>query len=270
MHPLVLLLSVVTIFASAQSVNTRLGARAAGMGQAGFGITDESPLFQNVGALGFVEHPSAFFSYELVPGLAGGNRTAAALAFPSPIAVFSAGAFRFGDDLYSEQLLTAGLGNRLGTTALGLKANLLQYRADGFGTRTAFTVDVGGLTQLTPEWTVGAGIFNITQATIAEDEPLPVIFVAAVSWQPPDGPLLTVETEKRLHAPLLLRGGMEVNIRKKVFARTGFSLQPLTLTAGIGARSYRTRLDFSTTYHPVLGFIYQASGIYRLDKRSSP
>lgn len=247
-----------------------MGARAGALGNAGFTLRDESSFFQNAGALGFIDLPSSFFAHESIPGLIGANRTAAAISLPLFTGIFSAGAFRFGDDLYSEQFLAAGFAHSLGDTSLGGKVNMLQYRADGFGTRTAFTVDVGGLTQLTPEWSVGAGIFNVSQSSLSDDEPLPVVFVAALSWHSSGGPLLILETEKNLQAPLRIRGGMEISIRKKVFVRTGFSLQPTMLTAGVGWVTTRLKIDFATQYHQVFGFIYQASAGYILTKKRQP
>jgi len=246
-----------------------MGARAVALGNAGFILKDESSIFQNVGALGFLDSPSSFFGYEAAPELIGANRTAAAVTFPLTTGRFAIGAFRFGDDLYSEQFVTAGFGHRLTDTSLGLKVNMLQYRSDGFGTRTAFTVDVGGLTQLTPEWSVGAGIFNINQASISADEALPVCFVAAIGWQSRNGPLLILEAEKALQNPMRIRGGIEISIHKKLLVRTGFSTQPLTLTAGTGWTTYRLRLDFGTQVNQVTGFIYQASAGCRLGRKRS-
>lgn len=267
MHHVFFAFLVISASVHAQSVSTRMGARAGSLGNAGFALRDESSFFQNAGALGFADYPSAFFAHELVPELIGANRSAVAVSLPLFSGIFSAGAFRFGDDVYSEQLVAAGFAHRLGETSLGVKVNMLQYRADGFGTRTAFTVDVGGLTQLTPEWSVGAGIFNVNQSSLNDDEKLPVVFVAALSWHTPDGPLLILETEKHLQAPLAIRGGMEIGIRKKLLARSGFSVQPVTLTAGIGWITTRLKLDFATQYHQVFGFIYQASAGYSLTRK---
>lgn len=266
MHHAFFAFLLVALSAQAQSVSTRIGARAGSLGNAGFALRDESAFFQNPGAAAFIDSPAGFFAYELTPGLVGANRSAAAVSLPLFAGVFSVGAFRFGDDLYSEQLVAAGFSHRLDNTSLGAKVNMLQYRADGFGTRTAFTVDVGGLTQLTPEWSVGAGIFNVNQAGLSNDEPLPIVVVAALCWHSSEGPLLTIEAEKSLLAPLRIQGGMEVTIHKKVFVRAGFSTQPVVLTAGTGWRGAMLRLDFATQYHQVFGFQYQASAGCRLKK----
>jgi len=241
-----------------------MGSRAAGIGYASFTLHDESSLFNNIGAAAWMETATLLFCYEVAPELPGANRTAAGLIVPTNIGSWATGAFRFGDDVYSEQMLFAGFSHRLGSTSLGVKGNVVQYRTDGFETRTAVTLDVGGLTQITPEWFVGAGIFNVTQSSIAEGETLPITLVAAMGWHPEGGPLLTMEAEKRVGFPLRIKGGTEFGIRQKIFFRTGFSLNPVLLSGGVGAKTKRINLDFTTSYSEALSFLYQASATCRL------
>ncbi len=248
-----------------QSVSTRMGARSAALGNASLTLRDEAVLFNNVGALGWLDNPSAFFASEATPTLPGANRVAAAIQVPTTLGVLAAGAFRFGDNLYSEQMLMAGYGHRVGSTSLGVKTSLVQYRADGFETRTAMTVDVGGLTRLTPAWTVAANLCNLTQASMA-GETLPVILSLASSWQS-DKFLVTAELEKRLDAAVQIKGGAEFTLRRKLFIRTGFGLQPVRLSFGLGARAKRLALDFSTVYQRSFDFTYQASAGYAISKK---
>ncbi len=265
MHTLIfgfILLS--TIPCAGQSIGTRIGARHAGMGYASFTLYDEAALFNNVGAIARIDEPSAFFCYEVAADLPGANRTAAALTAPTGIGTIAFGVFRFGDDVYSEHFISAGFSHQLGATSLGAKVNYVQYLAHGFETRTAVTVDFGGLTQLTPEVYVGAGIFNLTQSRIAEDEQLPVILVAAVGYQPDSRLHLTAEVEKQLGSPLRIKGSMEYGVAGKVFFRSGFNINPMALFFGIGAHTRRANFDFNTKFSYVLGFAHQASATYRL------
>lgn len=269
MHSILLALLLFSMVTFGQSVNARLGARAASLGYASFALHDEASLFNNPGASAWNSAASGFFSYEVAASLTGANRTAAGILIPSGIGALSVGLFRFGDDLYSEQFLSAGFSHRLGNTSLGAKVNYVQYRADGFGTRTALTLDFGGLIQITPEWSIGAGISNVTQTFIASEEPLPMIFSAAIAWQAPRGPLITSEVEKQLGNPLRIKGGIEVPLYQKLFMRTGFGLNPVTVSLGLGAKTRRSSFDFSTTYHPSIGFFNQASAAYRFGKTPS-
>lgn len=265
MHHLILaLLLWSALSVQAQSASPRLGARSAGIGNASFTLHDESTLFNNIGGSGWVETPALLFCYEVAADLPGANRTGAGITLPSSIGTWNAGAFRFGDDVYNEQLLFAGFSHRLGSTSLGARVNFVQYKTDGFDTRSTVTLDVGGLTRLTPDWYVGAGIFNVTQASITEDEVLPVTLVAALGWHSEEGPILTAEVEKRLGSPLRVKCGAEFGINNKIFFRSGFNLNPVLLSGGVGAKTRRITMDFSTSYSETLSFFHQASTTYRL------
>jgi hypothetical protein len=266
MFKLVLLFTLLNITSAGQSVSTRMGARASALANAAFALTDPSALFHNVSALAFQHEPSAFFGYDRIPALPGADRQAAAINWPVHFGTLSAGVFRFGDEYYNEQLLSAAFSHRIDHTALGIKTNLVQYRADGFGTRSAFTLDIAGLTQLTSEWSIGAGIFNIGQAELSPDNPLPVIFVAGTAWKSSEGITVAVELEKKLGSPLQVKSGLEAIIHKKIFIRTGFGANPFLLSGGTGIRTTRIQFDFSVSYQPATSFQYQASAAYHLRK----
>lgn len=268
MHTIIpLLLLLVGCQAAAQSISTRIGARATAMGNAGFTLTDPSSLFHNPAALAFLDDPALIFGYEIVPALPGADRRVAAISWPFPFGTIAAGAFRFGDEFYSEQFITAGVSHRIDHTGLALKVNVIQYRTDQVGVQSALTFDVAGLTQLTSEWSIGAGIFNVGQAELTPEEPLPVIFVAATSWKAPEGIMLIAEVEKKLESPMVIRAGMEGTIHKKIFARAGIATNPLVLSGGVGAKASRLQLDFSASYQSMTSFYYQASAACRILKQ---
>lgn len=262
-----LLIVLVGCQAAAQSTSTRMSARAASMGNAAFTLTDPSSLFHNPASTAFLADPSLFFGFEKIPALPGADRRVAAINWPFRFGALAVGAFRFGDDFYSEQFITAGFSHRIDHTGLGVKANFLQYRTDQVGVQSAVTVDIAGLTQLTPEWSIGAGIFNVGQAELTPEEPLPVLFVAATSWKAPEGVMLIAEVEKQLQSPMVFRAGMEVTIHKKIFARAGFATNPLLLSGGVGAKASRLQLDFSTSFQSAISFYYQASAAYLIRKQ---
>ncbi|MDZ4714665.1 MAG: hypothetical protein SH819_04270 [Cytophagales bacterium] len=261
---LIVLLGVCAVSCQGQSVNTRLGARAAAMGYATFAVADETSVFNNVGSLARVPQSGLIFCYESAAELPGANRTGAGITIRKAASAIALGFFRFGDPVYHEQLVSAAYGNRIGNTSLGVKVNYVQYRADGFGTRSTVTADVGGLTQITPQLAVGAGVYNITQSAIAENEELPVILVAAIGFQPTPLLLLVAEAEKRLGSPLTVKGGAEVAIYKKIFVRTGFNLNPTSLHTGIGAKTHRISIDYAIRFSHLLGFAQHASASVRL------
>ena len=251
-------------FSHAQSVITRMGARGAAMGYANFAVPDESALLNNVGGLSRVKRTSVFFACEAAPELPGANRKAAAATWVSNLGAVGVSLFRFGDNRYNEQILSAGFSNSLGIASLGAKVNYIQYQAEGFGTKNTITIDVGGLAEITPLLSVGAGIFNLTQSTIAEGEQLPVIMVAGLGFKPDTRFLLTTEIEKQLRFPTIWKMGLEYSAHNKIFFRTGFNLSPMAVFAGLGIRVKRIAMDYSIRYSRVLGIAVQGSASYQL------
>jgi hypothetical protein len=263
----ILLLSTTTL-QFAQSVNTLMGARAAGTGYASSGYADEWSLFNNPGGIGKSEQINTAFAYEVRPQFEGANRMAAAINVPLRWAAISAGMFRFGDDLYSEQMISAGIGNQFGIASLGIKFNVIQYRSEGFGIYHAFSVDFGGITQLTDKIMISAYITNLNQAKInpESNERIPTRLTAGLSFKPDEHIFITSELSKDLEYNAIWRTGLEYAVYQKIFFRTGFNLNPNAAFFGVGAHKKRVRIDYAIQFNQLTGASHQASAGYWFGK----
>ncbi len=250
----------------AQSVSTLMGGRAAGMGYASSTLRDEAAFFNNVGAMGWSTKSSCFSAYEAQPSLPGANRIAASVCLANKWIAGGIGIFRFGDEVYGEQLVSAALSNRFGMTSLGAKVNYIQYQVAGFGNKTGVTLDFGGLAQITPQILVGAYMVNLTQASLNGLEQLPTKFVAGICFRPSDFFLLATDIAKDLGYDATWRIGTEYTIYKKVFLRTGFNLHPSTVCVGMGVQTKRIHVDYALQYHANQTGTHQASLALALGK----
>lgn len=249
--------------AIAQSISTQMGARTAGMGYASSGISDEWSLFNNPGGVGKISQTNAAFAYEVQSQLKGANRMAAAFNKPFKWGIASVGLFRFGDDLYNEQLISAGFGNQLGIASLGMKVNLVQYHAEGFGVSTALSFDFGGIAELTEKLSVGAYITNLTQSRIGENEErLPTRLTAGLSFNPEKNIFITTELSKELEYAATWRTGIEYSFHQKVFFRTGFNINPNSAFFGIGVFKKKIKFDYAMHLNHLKGASHQASASY--------
>lgn len=241
-----------------------MGARSAGMGYASSSLADEWSLLNNPGGIGKIKQANAAFAYELRPLFKGANRMAAVANIPFKWATISAGAFRFGDDLYSEQIISTGIGNQFGIASLGVKLNVVQYRSELYGTYHAFSLDFGGITQITDKLLVSAYVTNLNQAKINSetDEYLPTRLTAGVSYQPDEHIFITTELSKELEYEATWRTGLEYGFNKKIFFRTGFNLNPNAAFFGLGAHKKRVRIDYAICYNQFTGVAHQASASY--------
>jgi hypothetical protein len=264
-----ILLLVSTKLLNAQSTSTLMGGRAAGLAYTTATLEDEWQLFNNIGGLGKIKQQSVNFAYEARPALTGANRLAASFLTSTKLGSLGIGVFKFGDDVYNEHLVSLGYGNQIGNTSLGAKVNYIQYRAENFGTHTAFSLDFGGITQITPQITIGAYIINITQSKLpgTDGERLPTKLVAGISFKPTDKVFLATEIEKDIEYQSTWKTGMEYNFYKKVFFRTGFNLNPNAAFFGLGLHKKNLKIDYAIRFGQLVGTSHQLSASYLFSKK---
>lgn len=256
-----------TFFLQAQSVSTLMGARAQGLGYASSCLKDEWAIFNNAGGLADIDHTTAAFTYASYPGFKPFNRMAAIVAVPSTYGVAGLGVFRFGDDLYNEQILTAAFSNTFGIASLGAKLNYIQYNAEGFGRRGVASFSFGGITRLTSRFSIGAHITNIFQPEISEGERLPTLLAVGIGFTPSDKLLLTSEIEKDIEFPFTWKAGLEYKVYKKFTFRTGFNIRPQAAFFGFGFTPSLFQLDYAYSHSMNMGAQHQASVSYRFKKK---
>jgi hypothetical protein len=270
MNYILLLLSfLIANITLAQSTSTLMGARQLGMANASSVTADEWSLWNNVGGIGKVKERAVAVAYEATPTLVGANRKALVATNPFGFGTLAVGAFRFGDNVYSEQLISIGFGNQVGITALGAKANIVQYRAEGFGTRTALSFDFGGITQITPLISIGAYITNLTQSSFSgsDNYRLPTRLTVGLGLKPTEKIFIATELEKDLDFKPTWRTGIEYTALKNFFIRTGFNFNPQNIYFGLGGKKKNITFDYALRYHQLLGTSHQISAAYFLTSK---
>ena len=253
----------------AQSPSTLMGARASALGQATACLQDEWSLFNNVAGLAGLDRSAASFSYDTQPGFPSFNKMAGVFSMPIKPGIAGLGLFRFGDDLYSEQIISMGFANTLGLASLGIKANYIQYQASGFGTKGVFSISFGGIAKLAEKIFIGAYVSNINQPHISktEKEKLPTNLVLGLGAQITPQAFFATELEKGLDHPVRWKSGIEYKPFKKFVARTGFSVNPTCIFFGFGFRPRRFSLDYAYQHHFVIGSRHQATVGYSFAKK---
>ncbi len=246
-----------------------IGARSWGLGNASVTLTDKWSVFNNVGGLSGVKQRSvmsSFSSYYNVPGL-----QVLALGAVYPLRHLHVGLSiqRFGDELYNEHLVGVALGHRIGNVSLGAKINYVQIAVRDLGSRSTVTLELGGVVQLLPELSFGVHLYNPTQARLADyqDERVPTTMKAGLSYRPSKTLLLTAEVEKDVDFPAAFKVGVEYEIVKKLYLRTGISSKPLVNHFGVGWLVKNLTVDYALSTHPQLGFSHHLSLAYQFEKK---
>jgi hypothetical protein len=253
---------------SAQSSATIISAPAMGLANASSCLSNEWSLFNNIGGLSKVEAITTSFSQYSVPSFKPFGKIAAVCAVPLDFGVTAAGFYRSGDSQYNEQLLSLGFSNQFGLASLGLKVNYVQYKADGFGARTALTVSFGGLAEITPKFFVGASIENLNQPKLSSDtgERIQSRFTVGTGFKLTEKLLAITEIEKDVINSPVLKAGVQYQLNAKVIARTGFNFNPQSAFGGLGFRLPKFQLDYAIQFHEYFGTAHQATVSLRLPK----
>jgi hypothetical protein len=251
----------------AQSSLVSVGARSAAMGNITTVIADEWALFNNIGALSSASNSAAFATQER-SALPGATRSGAGLSIRRKELGLGIGFLRFGDAAYNEQQVIAGVSHRIQHTSLGIRVNLVQYRPADFPVRTAVSFDLGFLTQLTKQVSIGAYAVNSNRAQITDQELLPVRFNVGIGFHPASSHTLAIEAEKDLNYPVTVRLGFEYSFRSMVFFRCGVHLNPAGVSLGTGFRKKLLQVDASIRYGTMIGYTLQTTLGWRLSSIS--
>ncbi len=267
---LVLILVLIPKITKPQSVSTLMGSRSASLGNASSTLSDSWSLLNNPSGLAQLKLPTVGFAYSLNPNLPGADRIALALSAPFGIGVAGLGVFKFGDELYNEQLISAGYANRFGLAALGVKLSYVQYRAEGFETKSALSINFGGIAKITPNVSAGAYIVNLNRPKLSSisDERLPVKLITGVQLHPENNLLLLLEVEKDLNFKPTFKAGIEYEFYEKIDVRTGFNLEPNSVHGGIGYKTSRLQVNYAMQYSPSINSTYQISTSYKFQQRN--
>src|SRR5688500_6490749 len=263
---LLLFLNALAVFAGNDHVP--LGARAAGLSNATVCLPDAWSLHNNVSGIANLEKPEI--------GVFAENRfvmkafTTVALTGVMQLGKsggIGAELYRFGDKLYNEQRLGIGYAHKLGQVSLGLKADLLQVHVEEFGSKRVVAFSFGGQSQVVPGLFFGAHIYNFNQVKLAEfeDERVPTVMNAGISYRPGKKVMLNVETEKDLELDADFKAGLEYQMNEKLALRTGFSTLTQSVSFGVGFAARSFQIDYALTSQSRLGFSNHVSVGYKFE-----
>ena len=264
-HLIVSVLLLVGAAARAQGSGPGIrGARAAALGNASVTLSDGWAIGNNVAGLGQLTAPSVGFYAENRYLLSALNTVAVAAALPlgavaagrARSGVVGVEVQRFGGRLYSEQRVGAGYGYRGGLVSIGARVDVLQLSIEGLGSRRAVAVSLGGQAELVPRRLVfGAYLYNLNQARLADyqQERVPTVLKAGLSYRPTAKVQLNIETEKDVEQDADFKAGLEYRIIDKLALRAGFRTLTEETSGGVGFQAGALQVDYAAAWHAALG-----------------
>lgn len=253
-----------------QTQGLAIGARSAGLGQAGVTLHDAGAVFANISGVSRVKQPSLVVGYENRFGFSEGlHAVAAGFVQPTRYGTGSLSIYRFGDALYSQHRFSLGFSQRIEQFSVGVRLSEHQYHIEGFGTRFRTVVDIGGQAQLSSQFVLGLQLLNITQATLSDqhNENIPTLVQVGLSYRPTASWLINADLEHEVTQRPNVKLGVEYTALQKFSLRTGFNSADLRQFFGLGWQHRLLIADYAFSTHARLGLSHQVSVTYRIFKK---
>jgi hypothetical protein len=184
------------------------------------------------------------------------------MAVPTGAGTFGLVLSRFGYSLYSETkcgLSYAHLfGNRL---AAGVQLSFLQTQfGDIYGTERNGLAEAGIQAKVLEKLSIGVLVFNPTRATLSPtaQEQIPALLRIGAVYHFSAQVGLTAEVEKDTRFPALMKLALEYIPTPALSLWASFSGTPAGFSIGVGYQIHQAQIDFSSSWHPLVGL---SSGI---------
>lgn len=201
------------------------GAASLGLGGISSIDSKEWAVFNNPAGLTSIKVTSGIVGYQTILNFSPFNSAAVGFIIPYQIGTLAIGVSRFGDQLFNTQTINIGFARKIGIMSLGIKTSISQVNIDGFGKRSVFVSEIGGLADLAPTLTLGTHIYNLTQSLISPNtlEKIPTIIRLSLDYHPTDLLNVYTEIEKDVALDPNLRLGLAYRIIDNLAFRTGIS-----------------------------------------------
>lgn len=243
-----------------------MGARSWGIGNATVAIADKQSVFNNPAGLGFLTDNFISTSYHNRYTLAGLSTFSLGANYNNKFANIGFDLERFGDKLYHEDKLGLAFAKSTSRVSLGIKVSYLQAVIEGYAAKRTVVTQFGVMAKLSSTLQVGFCAYNLTSARLFISQRVPTVLRLGLSYQPTKQLLLVGEAEKDIALPVLFKAGLEYQIVKNFYLRTGISPKASNFHFGIGFQAKQFIFDYAASNHAVLGFSHHLTLAWQLGK----
>src|SRR5690606_3250357 len=158
-------------------------------------------------------------------------------AFALPLSenrgVFGVNVSRYGYSLYNQNKVGLSYSRQLSKVfSAGIQFDYLNtHLADGYGSRSSFTVE-GGVLATFDKLKAGVHFFNPLNVKLADydDERMPIMVKAGVSYAVSEKVIAAAEVFKNINNKGIVKAGVEYHPVKALYVRGGVSSEPIQFT----------------------------------------
>lgn len=211
---------LIPLLCYAQDGDYTLGASNSAMADASVATVNNWSLFNNPGAAGSLEHTSIMVSYQNRYNIEGFHVIGGGAIVHQKWVNIGVRYFKFGDDLFNQQMVGLSLSNKLQMVSLGTGINVIQTHTEGLKDDRVWVGEFGGLAQITNNISFGAHIFNFKHGV-----EYPTTMKAGLRVSPLENIGLNGEVQKQLEQREIYKVGLEYELLEFLILRTGVNLQ---------------------------------------------
>lgn len=247
-----------------------MGAESAGMAYAGTAYKGRVGVFNNSAGLTAVRNKEILAAYHNKYGFVEGLSTvSAAYLHPFSQSTAALSFTRFGDDLFSQHIISLSYAHQIDHFSMGIRLNEHQYQMEGTDTRYVTVVDIGGIMQLLPSISFGMSIRNLKQAYVSREtgEKLPTVLSSGLCYRPDEKITTLMELSYELENRPLLKFGLAYQPVNRFVIRSGVDTERLgKFFLGLGLKHNVIDFDYALETHTYLGISQQFNVIYKFRK----
>ncbi len=248
---------IVVCPAQAQVIKQPLSVRYAGLGTYSKNFSDIFSATSNQASLaqlktgGFGVYGERRFLLEELNGYA------AVVAVPTTSGVFGFEGNYFGSPPFNENELGILYARKISKLIdIGAKFNYYAVRIAGYGSASAVNFEAGAIFHFTDKLHIGIHVYNPAGSRLGKTgmEKLASVYRSGVGYEASEMVFISAEIVKQEGRQIVVNAGLQYNLQKNIFIRTGISTLTDNSYVSVGLQLSFARIDVNTAYHPQLGF----------------
>lgn len=245
-----------------------VGGRSASLGRCSVALNDFWSSHNNPAGFALYKDIGVGISYENRFMLKELGYKNAGLLIPLNVGVVGISISQFGYEHYNENLFGFGLSRNFGPNLrIGLKLKYIFLKSsDKYDNKSTATFEIGLQYNINERLCLGAYIFNPIHIKIRSpnNDRIPVMMKLGLSYSITNDFMLTTEIEDSSENDFSYRFGVEYEIYRNIFIRSGFQLKPELFTFGLGYEYKNFVIDICGEMHNKLGASLNCSLILKI------
>ncbi len=185
------------------------------------------------------------------------NNYAAVLAVPTSSGVFGFEGDYFGSAAFNESELGILYARKISNQIdVGAKFNYYALRIPIYGSAAAINFEAGLIFHLSDKLHAGIHMYNPASSKFGkyENEKLASVYRFGIGYEVSEMMFVSAEIVKQENRRISINAGLQYNLQKNIFIRTGISTLTGSNYAAVGLQLNFARIDVNAAYHPQLGF----------------